>query len=741
MNQSKRQPSWFKLAQTLGGGSRVLLTSVGVAGCVILLRLSGFLQPWELGTLDQTFQLRPAEPTDDRIVIVGINENDLRQVKQWPISDRLMAQLLQKIQTARPRAIGLDIYRDLPVEPGHNELLATYRTLPHLVGIEQIKDKTSPGVPPPAALNSTNQVGFNNLVFDLDGKVRRGLLFWTADGKDHRSFSLALALLYLQSQNISPQPAQSDPRFLQLGPAVFRRFAAHDGAYVQVDAGGYQYLANLRGGANHFRHVSMSDVLEGRVPPELLRDRIVLVGSTAVSLKDFFYTSYSGGLTGDFTPQPMAGVELQAHLISQIISAATHDRPLLQVWSPLGEWLWILVWAWVGARISWKLGSPRRAGSAILLAAGGLVSICYLAFLRGWWIPLVPPGVAMVASTVGIIAHVIYLQDELKRSKEFLSKIINTIPDPIFVKDQQHRWVVLNQAYCRFLGYSQAELLAKTDTEVFPSHEVQVFRQQDQQVFDHSQELEHEEDFTDRSGKTHQIATKRSLHKDAAGNRFLVGVIRDITERKQMEEELKRTAAELVQSNAELQLSADRMSYLANHDTLTGLPNRKLFQERLGQAIAWAQENGQQVALLFLDLDGFKQINDSFGHDMGDLLLKSVSRRLTGCLRGSDTVSRLGGDEFTVILPAIPTAQDAARVADKILSTLSKPFEIQDHAIDITISIGVSLYPHLADSVESLLKSADTAMYQAKDLGKNRHQFAFDRNGSSPLAPPVASES
>lgn len=727
MNQGKSQFPWSLWAQKLRAKSRVLLTSVGVAGCVILLRSSGFLQPWELATLDQTFQARPPEPIDDRIVIVGINEGDLRRVKQWPISDLLMAQLLQKIQTAQPRAIGLDIYRDLPVQPGHDELLATYRTLPNLIGIEQIKDKTSLGVPPPPALNPQSQVGFNNLVSDPDGKVRRGLLYWTVEGKSHPSFALSLSLRFLQSSSITPKTAASDQQSLQLGPAVFRRFMAHDGGYVQVDDRGYQFLANLRGGANHFRQVSMSDVLEGRVPPEQLRDRIVLVGSTAVSLKDFFYTSYSSGLSEETSPQVMPGVELQAHLISQIISAAANQRSLLQVWPEPLEWAWILVWAWVGAQVSWNLRSPLRASLTISLAGVGLTGICYLVFLGGWWIPLVPPALAMVASTIGIMAHIAHLQDELKRSKEFLNKIINTIPDPIFVKDQQHRWVVLNQAYCRFLGYSQEELLAKTDYEVFPRHEVEIFRQQDQQVFDHSQEFEHEEEFTDRVGKTHQIATKRSLHKDAAGNLFLVGVIRDITDRKRMEEELKRTAAELVQSNAELQLSADRMSHLANHDTLTGLPNRKLFQERLTQAIAWASENGQQVGLLFLDLDGFKQINDSFGHAIGDLLLKAVARRLTGCLRGSDTVSRLGGDEFTVILPAIPTAQDAARVADKILATLATPFGIQDQAIDITISIGVSLYPNLAQDAEELLKSADTAMYQAKQQGKNRQQFAGDR--------------
>ena len=727
MNQGKSQPPWIAWVKRAGGGGRVLLTSVGVAGCVILLRLTGFLQPWELATLDQTFQARPPEPIDDRIVIVGINESDLRRVRQWPISDSLMAQLLQKIQTSQPRAIGLDIYRDLPVPPGHDDLLAAYRTLPNLIGIEQIKDKTGLGVPAPTYLDSHQQVGFNNLVSDLDGKVRRGLLYWTVDGKSHPSFALSLSLLYLKANGVFPKTAASDRQSLQLGDAVFRRFVAHDGGYVQVDDGGYQFLANLRGGANHFRQVSMTDVLEGRVSSEQLRDRIVLVGSAAVSLKDFFYTSYGGGSSEDSIPQVMPGVELQAHLISQIISAAENHRSLLQVWSKPWEWGWILVWAWVGARVSWQLRSPLRSSLAISLAGSGLTGICYLVFLGGWWIPLVPPALALIASTIGIIAHIAHLQDELKRSKEFLNKIINTIPDPIFVKDQQHHWIVLNQAYCRFLGYSPEELLETTDSEVFPSHEVEVFRQQDQQVFDHGQELEHEEEFTDRAGKTHQIATKRSLHKDAAGNLFLVGVIRDITDRKRMEEELKRTAAELVQSNAELQLSADRMSHLANHDTLTGLPNRKLFQERLGQAIEWAGENGQQVGLLFLDLDGFKQINDSFGHAIGDLLLKAVARRLTGCLRGSDTVSRLGGDEFTVILPAIPTAQDAARVADKILATLSEPFGIQDHVIDITISIGVSLYPHLAEDAEELLKSADVAMYHAKEQGKNCHQFAHDR--------------
>ena len=259
---------------------------------------------------------------------------------------------------------------------------------------------------------------------------------------------------------------------------------------------------------------------------------------------------------------------------------------------------------------------------------------------------------------------------------------------------------------------------------MFSPQEASVFRQQDQQVFSSEREQEHEEDFTDRQGVTYHIATKRSLHKDAAGNLFLVGVIRDMTARKRIEEELKRTATELIRSNAELEQSASQLRHLANHDVLTGLPNRKLFHERLEQAIEWAAENGQMIGLLFLDLDGFKLINDTCGHDVGDLLLQAIAKRLLGCLRGSDTVSRLGGDEFTVILPAIPTTQDAVRVAEKILITLAQPFAIEGNPIAVTLSIGISLYPQNGKTVDHLVKAADSAMYAVKESGKNRYEFA-----------------
>ncbi|MBD2740957.1 CHASE2 domain-containing protein [Coleofasciculus sp. FACHB-1120] len=711
---------WARLKQRLQQDRRIPIASSAVASCIIILRMAGLFQPWELAALDQLFRLRPPEPIDQRLVIVEINEKDLKQVGQWPIPDGVMATLLQKLNAFEPRAIGLDIYRDLPVPPGHEEFIKAGQTIPNLIGIELLKPEKSLGVAPSPVLNLLKQVGFNNVLIDADGKVRRSFLYAHVNNKLYTSFALQLALIYLKEKGITPRPSRVNPDYLQLGKGVFPTFRSNDGAYVKANATGYQILANFKQ-PNSFQIVSMVDILANRVQPSLLRDRIVLIGSTALSLQDFFYTPYSSRLNQ--SAQRISGVELQANFTSAILSAALDGRPLINTWPDLAESLWILVWSWIGACISWQSRLSRKSGLSILLAGAGLLGISYLAFLFGWWIPLIPPLLGLGGSAIAIVTHLAYLEEELKRSKEFLQKVINTIPDPIFVKDKEHRWIILNQAYCKFIGYPLETLLKKSPYDFFPKHEAEVFWQHNEQVFQGGEEQENEEEFTDILGTTYLIATKRSLHKDAAGNIFLVGVIRDITERKRIEEELKQTAAELIRSNAELKLSEDQMRHLAYHDPLTGLPNRKQFYERMIQSLEWSSSNNQVFALLFLDLDGFKQVNDTLGHDMGDLLLRMVAQRLTGCLRGSDTVSRLGGDEFTVILPAISRVQDAARVAEKTLSTLSQAFILNGQTIFLTVSIGISIYPLNGNTVDTLIKNADSAMYRAKEQGRNRFEF------------------
>ena len=166
-----------------------------------------------------------------------------------------------------------------------------------------------------------------------------------------------------------------------------------------------------------------------------------------------------------------------------------------------------------------------------------------------------------------------------------------------------------------------------------------------------------------------------------------------------------------------------QMTHSAQHDFLTGLPNRMLLNDRVSQAIALAPRHRKQVAVLFLDLDGFKHINDSLGHPIGDKLLQSVAKRLVDCVRGSDTVSRQGGDEFVVLLSEVEQSEDAAITARRMLQAVAEAHSIDQHDLHVTTSIGVSIYPDDGLDAETLIKNADTAMYQAKENGRQSYQF------------------
>ncbi|GGC63183.1 putative bifunctional diguanylate cyclase/phosphodiesterase [Undibacterium terreum] len=173
----------------------------------------------------------------------------------------------------------------------------------------------------------------------------------------------------------------------------------------------------------------------------------------------------------------------------------------------------------------------------------------------------------------------------------------------------------------------------------------------------------------------------------------------------------------------EVQAAKSKLHHLAHHDVLTDLPNRMLLQDRIGQAIELAHRQGRKLAVMFMDLDRFKNINDSLGHAVGDQLLQSVAQCLMTCVRHSDTVSRQGGDEFLLLLPFIEQAEDAALSAQKILTALALPHHIGGCDLHISVSIGISIYPDDADDAESLVKNADTAMYYAKEKGRNNYQF------------------
>ena len=368
--------------------------ALGVTALILLLRFSGLLQGLEWNLLDQFFRWRPLEPRDARIILVTIDESDLTKVGQWPIPDRVLAQAIAKIKAQNPRAIGLDIYRDLPVEPGHKDLVRLFQSTPNLFGVEKVVE---PRIAPPPTLSQRHQIGFTDQVVDGDGKVRRALLsVRRSDGDVRDSLASKLAQQYLKAEGVNIE--ESGGKQVRLGKAIFHRFEGNDGGYVRAKSGGYQVLLNFRGPQANFSTVSLEQVLKNQVPLNSFRSRLVIVGATAESLNDLFNTPYSGNWFS--SPQPMAGVFLHANIASQIISAALEGRPLLRTGEEPLEWLWILAWAGVGAAVSWWFKSFPGLMSSILLACGGLLAGCYLVFLGSWWVPAVPSLMALLGAAV-----------------------------------------------------------------------------------------------------------------------------------------------------------------------------------------------------------------------------------------------------------------------------------------------------------------------------------------------------
>lgn len=283
------------------------------------------------------------------------------------------------------------------------------------------------------------------------------------------------------------------------------------------------------------------------------------------------------------------------------------------------------------------------------------------------------------------------------------SQVLNSMNEAVVVASLDYRIRSVNPAFCAITGYTERQICDKYLVQLAYSRQQRgLFNNIEQQLLRHKH-WAGEIWIRNRGRKALLVWLEINQVINIKGETsHFVAVFTDITERKKAEEDLR---------------------FLASFDTLTGLPNRTLFQDRLNHAITQAHRSKNIVALLFLDLDRFKHINDSMGHHIGDLLLKAVAGRLQNAVREGDTVARLGGDEFTIILEGVAKTKAATLISEKVLRAFQVPFLLDDKSLTISTSIGISLYPNDADNADSLIKFADTAMYHAKSLGRNNFQF------------------
>lgn len=379
---------------------------ISLAGClcIIGLRNIGFLEFLELAAYDYYLKLQPPAYKSHipPVTLITISEEDIHKQGSWPLSDAALASLLRVISDYRPRAIGLDMYRDIPVPPGSRQLREVFSEVRNIITVKKIGDDKAATVPPPYMVENLDLVGFNDILVDREGVIRRGLLF-IDDGKTTSyAFSLILSMLFLDKEGIVPQADESDRQYFRLGKTTFVPLEPNDGGYIGTDARGYQFMLDFKDIKTPYPTFSLTDTLSGKIPEEAVRDKIVIIGATAVSLKDFFYTPFSKGMEYD---NKISGVELHARIASQLIGAALEGGKSVRYINEREEWLWILLWGLAGGMLGLLGRSLWKFFLLGVVSLSALVLITYVTFGFGWWIPVVPPAAAWFLSDASVTAY------------------------------------------------------------------------------------------------------------------------------------------------------------------------------------------------------------------------------------------------------------------------------------------------------------------------------------------------
>lgn len=393
----------------------VVLTSLVLTGFVVALRHLGALEAMELDAYDRFIRMTSHEDPDERILVVGISEEDIQRRQEYPIHDGTLADVLTKLETYEPRAIGLDIGRDVPMGPseGRSRMIEVLQESDRIIAACLLSSSTQPGVPAaPGA--SPDRIGFADFPEDIGGIVRRSLVVSAPTpppvliGEPHLcndaspenevlSLSFLLALVYLEEEGIVPEP--TDWGEIRLRDTILHPLTTNSGGYAGIDAVDYQIMLNYRSGRDAVRQVTLTQVLEGQVEPDWIRDRVVLIGYTSQVANDILTTPFDETLEGF---RGMPGVVVHAQAVSQILSAVLDQRPLIGSWPMTGEILWIWAWSLAGGTLAFY---SRRLSRFVLIGAGLLIGcwgLSYFLFLQGVWVPLIPSLSLLMITAVGV---------------------------------------------------------------------------------------------------------------------------------------------------------------------------------------------------------------------------------------------------------------------------------------------------------------------------------------------------
>lgn len=416
-------------------------------------------QRLELNVYDELLVNRPHLPADERITMIWITDDDQRQWN-WPLLDTELAQLMLKLAQYEPKLIGLDIYRDTPVPrqagSGYDALARVLLNNHNIVVIKNAR------VSPPPVLVNSSRVTNNDVPYDIDNIIRRGLLYVSeVDGSVWESFSLKLANVYLADLDIYPQPHPTNPYGFKLGEALLAPLDPYFGGYSNEDTGGFQIMLTYPDGINKFDSLTISDVLHNRIDPNLIRDHIVIIGVDAYATPDQLTTPISV-LTNPNNPK-VPGAEVHARLTSQLLRMALGEVAVLHSWQEWHEFLWLWFWCVLGVFVCLYAHSLWQFSLAMVMGLVILTGTTYIAFLSNLWIPLAITAIGWVASITFMMVYLSY-QEKSQRGalmQIFSKHVSKEVAEVIWQEREQY----LNEG--RLVPYRLTATVLFTDLQNF----------------------------------------------------------------------------------------------------------------------------------------------------------------------------------------------------------------------------------------------------------------------------------
>lgn len=668
---------------------KIILPFILVALATVLVN-SDWLTRWDAEFYD--LQLRHwSHPPPSDIVIVAIDDRSLAELGRWPWPRKMHAQLVDRLSAADAKVIGLNLMlteRDQNDPTSDAQLAQALRDSGRVILPVAFAQLGGVGVsetlPLPAMTAAAAGLGHVDLPLDGDG-VNRGVFLKAGLGSPYWS-AFALAMLEWGGKTwqfegeARPDVEDRSPHAWQRSDWILTPYSEPFG---------------------YFNQVSYVDVLNGNIEPGFFKAKYVLVGVTAAGLGGTIATPVAS------SGQWLSGVEINANVL-----AALDQGMMLKPLSPAMTMLITAVLI-LAAVLAYFYLPPRVAllcGAAIMLTTVA-ISVVLLRGAHLWF----PPSAALLVLSLSyplwswrrleIAAHALYIEQERA------AVTLQSIADAVITTNANGMVEYLNPVAESMTGYSLGEARGLAFERVFrvideTNHIPMSFPIDRCVQFNQALNLPPTNLLLSRHGQQYSVHASASPIRGR--NNHVIGIavtFSDVTESRRMTQEMR---------------------HLATHDALTQLPNRILLRDRLQHAIERAERSGLRLAVLFLDLDDFKKVNDGLGHTAGDALLTMVVERVLACSRRQDTVARLGGDEFVVLLEDLEDNEPVVLVARKILKVLETPFPLQEREFVIGASTGISVFPKDGRDPETLLKNADTAMYRAKEAGRNNFQFYTD---------------